>query len=537
MAELDLLIRGGRVVDGTGNPWHRADVAIKDGRIAALGRLDAAAARRTLEAADLVVCPGFIDLHTHSDIPLLLDGEMHSKVRQGVTLDVIGESATVAPLVGAAGEEYRLEQAQRFGFEVDWTDLAGYFARVVRQGISMNVASGVSPQQVKRAVVGFEQRAATAAELAAMERLTAEAMAQGAVGLTCAWHSGGPEFPDEVVALAGVAARFGGYYGVHLGSEGYALAQELDKALDVGRRAGLPVHIYHLKVRGLRNRGRVDEVVATIEAARRQGVEVTANQYPYTAMQHPWARLMPRWVQDAPRRQIIPRFADRALREQIKRDPEFLQYVDEHGGWGGIVASVLSNPALKRFEGKRVSEIARLRHQADDPAEAVFDLVLEEGAFPYGVYHNMAEEDVRTVMRCPWVAVASDGTALNQQAPGLPHPRSFGTDVRVLGRYVREQRVLGLEDAIRKMTSLPAQVLGLGDRGLLRAGAWADVVAFDPTVVADRATFEDPKQYPVGVEYVLVNGGLVIGRGQHTGARPGRPIMGRGSVTGMPPIG
>lgn len=528
MAAYDVAIRGGRVVDGTGNPWYLADVGIREGRIAAIGRIAPDAAARTIEAGGRVVSPGFIDLHTHSDISLLLDGHAHSKARQGVTLDVLGESASVAPLRGVAAEEYQLDQRHRFGFEVDWTDFAGYFARVERQGVSINVASGVSPQQIRTCVLGFETRPATAAEQQEMERLTAEAMEQGAVGLTCAWHGGGPEYPDEVAGMARVAARYGGYYGVHLGSEGFEIDEELRKALYIGRHARIPVHIYHIKLRGRCNWGRAGQIIAVIEAARREGLEVTANQYSYTAMQHPWSRLMPRWVQDAPRQAILTRFADRDFRERVKCDPEFQQYVEEHGGWDAIVASVLHNPELKPYEGKRASEVARMRGQQDDPAEAAFDLVLAEGNFPHGVYHNMSDEGLRAFMRCLWVAVASDGTALNLEAPGFPHPRSFGTNVRVLGRFVRGEGIVTLEDAVRKMTSLPAQVLRLPDRGLLRPGYWADVVVFDPNRVADRATFEDPKQYPAGVDHVLVNGVPVIDQGEHTGARPGVVVRGRG---------
>ncbi len=271
MSELDLLIRGGRIVDGSGNPWYWGDLGIKDGRIAAIGRVDAPAGR-IIEAGGMAVCPGFTDMHTHSDIAVLVDGDAQSKVRQGVTLDVIGESATVAPLRGAAEEEYKADQRHRFGFEVDWADFEGYFARLKRQGVSINIASGVSPQQIRLAVVGFEKRPATPAELAEMERLTDEAMQQGALGLTCAWHGGGPEFPDEVAAMAEVAARYGGYYGVHIGTEGYEMAEEMEKALYVGREARIPVHIYHIKVRGKGNWGRVGEIIEIIDAARGEGL-------------------------------------------------------------------------------------------------------------------------------------------------------------------------------------------------------------------------------------------------------------------------
>jgi N-acyl-D-amino-acid deacylase len=349
-------------------------------------------------------------------------------------------------------------------------------------------------------------------------------MQQGCVGLTSAWHGGGPEFPDEVVEMARVALRYGGYYGVHLGSEGFEIFEELDKAIYVGRQAKIPVHIYHLKSRSKDDRGRVKQIIEVIEAARRDGLDVTANQYPYTAMQHPWHRLVPRFVQDAPRKEIIPRFDDPDFRTHVRQHPEFVQYITEHGGWENIVMTVAHSPKLKQYEGKTVAQIAAARGQ-EDPVEVCFDVILEEGNFPHGIYHNMAEEDVQTIMRRPWVAVGSDGAALNLDAPGLPHPRSFGTNPRVLGRYVRETGTIELEDAVRKMTSLPAQVLRLPDRGLLREGCWADVVVFDPDRVADRATFEQPKQYPQGIEYVLVNGEVVIDRAEHTGARPGRVVL------------
>ncbi|MDP7107974.1 MAG: amidohydrolase family protein, partial [Roseibacillus sp.] len=251
-----------------------------------------------------------------------------------------------------------------------------------------------------------------------------------------------------------------------------------------------------------------------------------ANQYPYTAMQHPWRRLFPRWVQDAPLSETLPQFKSADFRQRIMADPEFTQYVDEHGGWEGVAAARLDNPDLKPLEGKRIAEIAKIRGK--DPVNTCFDLILEEGVFIHGVHHTMSEEDVKTVMRLPWVSVASDGSALNLKYPGKPHPRSFGTNVRVLGKYVREESVLDLEDAVRKMTSLPAQVLGLKDRGLLRKGCWADIVVLDPDAVIDTATYDNPKQYAKGIHHVLVNGVPVIDGGAHTGARPGRVIYGPG---------
>ena len=526
MAEFDIVIHGGRLIDGTGNPWFYGDLAIKDGKIAHTGKIPPEAGARAISAKGYVVTPGFIDMHTHSDQPVIADGNAESKVRQGVTLDIIGESQTVAPLQGAILEEYRLEHRKRNGIETDWTNFTGYFDSLRRAGASINIASGVSPQQVKRVVCGFEERPASAAEQEKMNRLVAQAMEEGALGLTAAWHAKGPENPEEVVEMAKVAKHYGGYYGVHVGSEGFDMMEELAKTLRIAREAKIPVHVYHLKMRAKANWGRVRQVIAQLEEARREGLDITANQYPYTAMQHPWRRLFPRWVQDAPLNETIARFKDPAFRERVIQDPEFNQYVDEHGGWEGVVAARLDRPALKKFEGMTIAEIAGIREQ--DPVSACFDLIYDEGVFIHGVHHTMSEDDVKAVMRVPWVSIGSDGSALNLKYPGKPHPRSFGTNPRVLGKYTRDEKVLTLEDAVRKMTSMPAQVLGLKDRGQLREGYWGDIVIFDPDRVADTATYENPKQYPKGIDYVLVNGAVVIDNGQHTGARPGKVVYGPG---------
>jgi dihydroorotase/N-acyl-D-amino-acid deacylase len=526
MSLYDIVIHEGMIIDGTGNPWFRGDVAIKNGKIAAIGRINSNEGARAISAKGRVVTPGFIDMHTHSDQPLIADGDAHSKVRQGVTLDIIGESQTVAPLEGPVLEEYRSEHRKRNGIETDWSSFNGYFSRLKTQGIAINVASGVSPQQIKRVVVGFKERPATAQELQRMNQLVAQGMEEGALGLTCAWHAKGPESPEEVVEMAKVARAYGGYYGVHLGSEGFDIMEELDKAIRVGREADIPVHVYHLKMRAKSNWGRVRQVVAQIEEARREGLDISANQYPYTAMQHPWRRLFPRWVQNSPLSETMPQFNKSDFRARVLADPEFEQYVNEHGGWEGVVGARFDTPELKPLEGKTIAEIAQI--QGKDPATACFDLIYAEGGFIHGVHHTMCEDDVRYVLQVPWVSIGSDGSALNLNFPGKPHPRSYGTNVRVLGKYAREERVLTLEDAVRKMTSLPAQVLRLSDRGLLKEGYWADIVIFDPDSVADTATYESPKQYPRGVDYVLVNGAVVIDSGEHTGARPGNVVYGPG---------
>ena len=523
----DIVITNGRLIDGTGNPWFSGDVGIKAGKIVKIGKLDPKSGKRVIDAKGMAVSPGFIDLHTHTDLPALADGNVESKVRQGVTLDVIGESSTVAPLKGVMLEEYKEAAKQRSGVDVDWTTLEGYFRRLGKKGSSMNIASSVSPQQIRKVVVGFEDRPATAAEIDKMVQLTTQAMQEGAVNLSTAFTGGGYKYADEMIAMANVVAKYGGYYGTHIGGEGEQIHEELDKAIRIAEETGIPVHIYHIKVRGKNNFGKVKDVIKKIDAARARGLDITANQYPYTAMQHPWSRLFPTWMQNMPRKEAVAKLKDRAFRDKVKADHEFAEYVSEHGGWEGIVGTVFRKPQNKQFEGKSILAMAKARNQSD-PAETCFDLIVEEETFINGVHHTMSEDDVKFVMQVPWVSIASDGSGLNLKEPGKPHPRSYGTNVRVLGKYVREEKVLTLEDAVRKMTSLPAQTLKLKDRGLLKEGYWADIVVFDPASVSDPATYENPQQYAKGVPFVLVNGAVVIDSGNHTGARPGKVIYGPG---------
>ncbi len=479
MAEFDIVIHGGRLIDGTGNPWFYGDVAIKDGKIVSIGKINPEKGKRAISAKGYVVTPGYIDMHTHSDQPVIADGNAESKVRQGVTLDIIGESQTVAPLEGAILEEYRLEHRKRNGIETDWTTFTGYFNTVKRGGISINVASGVSPQQVKRVVCGFEERPANATEQEKMNRLVAQAMEEGALGLTAAWHAKGPENPGEVVEMAKVAKNYGGYYGVHVGSEGFEMQEELAKTLRIARESQIPVHVYHLKMRAKANWGRIRQVIDQLEEARREGLEITANQYPYTAMQHPWRRLFPRWVQDAPVNETIAQFKNPDFRERVIQDKEFNQYVDEHGGWEGIVAARLDAESLKQYEGMRIAEIAKMRER--DPVSTVFDLIYEEGSFIHGVHHTMNEDDVKTVMRVPWVSIGSDGSALepeiSRQAPPaqLRHQSARARQVHARRKSSYPRRRGAQDDfhagaGARSQRSRPAARRLLGRRGGVRSG-------------------------------------------------------------------
>lgn len=516
----DLLIRGGRIVDGTGNPWYHGDVAIRGDRIVAVGRLADADATRVIDATGLVVAPGFIDLHTHSDFALLSDGTAQSKVRQGVTLDITGESSSAAPRDG-------------LGDDAGFTTFTGYFDRLGEQGISMNLIAHVSYHQVRRVVKGFDESAATPAELERMEALTARSMEEGAWGLVTRFGSGGPQHPEEVMALARVVASYGGNYTSHHGSEGYEQAEEIDFAIRVAEEARIPVHLFHFKIRARDNWGTIGRFVDQIAAARARGLDITANQYPYTAMFHGWSSFFPLWVREGGPEQFAARLRDASLRERIKTDPDFIAWAREHGWWEGIVMASAGTPEHERYLGLPVAEIARLRG-VEDPADVAIDLMAETGGRVSGVFHTMSEEDVRYAMRQPWVAHASDGSAINLDARGLPHPRNYATFPRVLGHYVRDEGVLQLEDAVRKMTSLPAQILGLRDRGQIREGFAADVTVFDPDEVAGTNSFENPKSYPVGIPYVVVNGTLVIEGGEHTGARPGQVILGPGHRADRP---
>ena len=516
----DVLIRGGRIVDGTGNPWFAGDVAIKGGRIAAVGNLAAATAARVIDASGRIVSPGFIDLHTHSDLTLLADGTAQSKVRQGVTLDIMGESTSVAPRDGL-----RDETVTDGGATVtqNWTTFAEYFKRLDAQGVSINAISHVSSEQVRRVVMGYDARAATPAEVERMAALVARSMQEGAWGLVTRFESGGPSHPDEIVALAKVVARYGGNYTSHIGSEGFEQAGEIRFAIRVAEEAKLPVHIFHLKIRARDNWGTVGRYVKMIEDARARGLDITANQYPYTAMNHGWSAFFPVWAREGGPAKFAERLKDPAVRERIKTDKDFITWAKEHGWWEGIVMGRAGSERNRKYEGMRLSEIAKARGDAD-PADTCLTLMADDGGRISGMFHTMSDADVDLVMKQPWVAIASDGSAINLEAAGVPHPRNYSTNVRVLGHYVRDRHILSLEDAVRKMTSLPAQILGVRDRGQVRDGFAADVVVFDPATVGETNSFEKPKSYATGVDYVLVNGVVVIDNGAHTGAKPGRAI-------------
>ena len=518
----DVLIRGGQVLDGTGAGAIRADVGIRGDRIAAVGQLEAPTARRTIDATGLVVAPGFIDLHTHSENPLVADGTAQSKVRQGVTLDITGESTSPAPRDGLKAEAGD-------GQAADWVTFTGYFERLERQGISINTIAHVASEQVRRVVMGYETRAANAQELSRMTQLVARSMEEGAWGLVTRFESGGPAHPDEVLAMARTVAKYGGNYTSHIGSEGFEQTKEIAFAIRVAEEAKIPVHIFHFKIRGKENEGTIGRYIKQIEEARARGLTITANQYPYTAMFHGWSAFFPLWIREGGPQQFAARLKDPAARARLKTDKDFVTWAREHGWWEGIVLARARTEKNRQYEGKTIAQIARMRAE-EDPMETCITLMAEEGGSISGIFHTMAEADVRTVMKLPWVSIASDGSAINLDAPGVPHPRNYSTNARVLGHYARDQKVLTLPEAVRKMTSLPASILGLTDRGQVKAGFAADIAVFDPARVAETNSFDKPKSYAVGVPFVLVNGVVVIDRGQHNGAKPGKALRGPGAA-------
>jgi N-acyl-D-amino-acid deacylase len=535
-AQYDILIVNGHILDGTGSPWYEGSVAIKGGKIAEIGRIANVSAKHTIDAKGLIVAPGFIDLHSHSDFALLADGKAESKIRQGVTTEIIGESASAGPVLGTAipplDKELAAMQLSR-----TWTTLGEYFATLQKHGTAVNIASYVGSGQVRLDVMGNVNRAPTPAELDKMKGLVDQAMRDGAIGI-----SSGLIYPpnafattDELVELAKVAARYGGIYTSHIRDEGDHEPEALREAIEIGEKGGLPVHILHFKMAAKQNWGRIGEMSAIIQAARDRGLDITADQYPYIAGMTGLQMTLPTKYLEGTHQQVIDRLKDSAARDEIRKLVEtgargWENHVQGAGGWHGVMVAAVQKPENKQFEGKRVDEVARI--MGKEAVDALCDLLISEETFPFAIYFEMNEQDVRTAMQEPWLSFGSDGVAVNPDMKfmGRPHPRFYGTFPRVLGVYVREQKVLSLPDAIRKMTSLPAQIAGFSDRGLLRPGMAADVAIFDPETVSDKATFEDPSQYAVGVSYVLVNGTVVIDQGQHTGARPGCVLYGRGKL-------
>jgi dihydroorotase/N-acyl-D-amino-acid deacylase len=529
-ARFDLIFAGGRVVDGTGAPWTRSDVGIVGDRIAAVGELSRATSKRRIDASRLVVSPGFIDMLGQSEYGVIVDNRAASKITQGITTEITGEGRAIAPtnarMIADATETWA-----RYGVTPDWTTLAGYWRAFERARPAINLGTFVGAGGVRDLVMGKEEKTATREEIAAMEAAVAQAMEEGAFGLSTSLAYVPDRFAstDEIIALAKVAARYGGTYITHQRDEGDGIDASLDEVFRVARDAQISTQIYHLKTAGRRNWGRMPAVLRRIEAARGEGLDVSANQYPWAASSNNLDASLPLWVREGGREKLVSRLRDPATRARVRADfpKENPDWSDQPGS--RILITRVLNPALKAYEGRTIAEIARSENK--DPLEVLMDTVIADRANTGRVTFSMSEEDVRAALAHPLVSMGTDSGAKAEDgiySEEKSHPRAWASTARILGRYVRDEKLLTLEEAIRKMTSLPASRMGLTDRGILRPGMAADVVAFDPAIVRDRSTYADPLHYSEGIPYVCVNGQLVVDGGKITEARPGRPLMGPG---------
>ena len=534
-ADFDLIIEHGRIIDGTGAPWVAADIGIRAGRIAVIGPLGKASATQRIDAAGKVVAPGFIDMLGQSELTLLVDPHVPSKLFQGITTEVTGEGESVAP-VNAAIAKARAAQYAHYGLTPDWTDLSGYFARLEKQRIAINFATYVGATTLREMVIGYDRRAATPQETARMRGLAAEAMRQGARGVASSLQYAPAPYADteELVALAQVAGEYGGLYATHMRSEGDAVLASIDETVRIGREAQVPVEIWHLKAAGVANFGLMPEIIAHIERARAGGVEIAANTYAYPAWANDMSAFVPPWAHDGGDAALIERLKSPAARARIAADmraatADWDNEWREIPGPEAVIISTVFNPALHDIQGRTLAEVARAR--GTDPLETLLDILVEDSARTEVAVFGMSEADVALAALQPWVSFCNDSEGTSPDGllgRDFPHPRAYGTFPRVLRKYVREERRLRLEEAIRKFSSLPASRLRLTDRGVIKAGLWADLVVFDPDTITDLATFAAPNQLSVGMQWVLVNGVPVVADGALTQALPGKVLRGPG---------
>jgi N-acyl-D-amino-acid deacylase len=529
----DVLITGGSVLNGEGTPAVRADVGIRGGRIATIGDLQSATATHRIDASGLTVAPGFIDIHNHSDYTILVEPRSESMIRQGVTTMVLGESRSAGPMKPGADEA----RARTDGVTIDWTTLGGYFAKLEQKHMSTNIASYVGEEQVWTYVKGYGQSPATPQELDEMKRLVAAAMEQGAMGLSTALLQPPSSFATtaNLIELAKTAKQHGGIYSSHIRDEGEGVFRAIDEAIQVGKGANIPVDIIHMKIAHKKLWGRANEIIAMVQKARDEGFDIRANVYPYTAGQNNLSSIVPPWAHDGGREKMLERLGDPSARKRMREEvmnglPNWYNhYLATGDGWAGMILVLLNHERNRPFQGKRMSELIAAR--GGHPADVLFDVLLEEGGSVPTVFFHHSEPDMQLIMKQPWTSIGSDGSAVSPDGPTgrtHPHPRYYGTFPRVLGRYVRELKVITLPEAVKKMTSMNADKLGIIDRGRLKEGLAADVTVFDQDRVIDRATFEQPHQFPVGIKYVIVNGVVTVDNEQHTGALAGRVLYGPG---------
>ncbi len=533
--DYDLIIRNGHIIDGTGNPWYAADVAVSGDRLAAIGDLREAHAKREIDAKGRIVAPGFIDMLGQSEVSLLLDNRSLSKLSQGITTEITGEGGSIAP----QNEKTIAPQKpflDHYKLTIDWTTLDGYFRRLEKQGTPLNIGTYVGSAQVREAVIGDDDRAPTPAELGQMKVLVEQAMKDGALGLSSAliYPPNIYAKTDELIALAQVASKYGGLYATHMRSEGASEMPALAEAMRIGREANLPVEIFHLKVSGKPRWGSMKNVVAAIQLARDSGLDIAADMYPYTAGATALASALPPWVADGGVQKLLERLKDPAIRARIKKDlagdhPDWENLFYDCGGASGVLISSVQNPELKQFEGKTVEDVAKSWEKS--PEDTLMDFVLADNAQTGAIYFMASEEDLRIGLSQPWTSIGLDAGEMSLDGPIYEphtHPRAMGSMPRFLGRYVRDEHLLSLEAAIRKITSLPAQREHLESRGLLKPGYFADITIFDPATIIDHATFTKPDQLSDGIDFTIVNGQVEYDHGKLTGATAGRILRGRG---------
>ena len=533
--DYDLLIRNGLVVDGTGRSAYKGDLAIKGDRIVRIGNLKSATAKRVIDARGLVVAPGFIDMLGQSETYVLIDPRVMSKVMMGVTTEITGEGDSIAPFNDRLIKEQE-DFNRRFNLTIDWRTLGEYFKRLEKQGAGVNMGTFVGATQVRAHVMGFDNRAPNAAELTEMKQLVAQAMEDGALGLSTSLQYVPARFAktDEIVELAKVARKYGGIYATHQRSEANALDASLEEVFTIARQAKIPVEIWHLKTAYKKNWGRMPEVLGKISAARAQGLDVTADVYPYIAGSTSLSACLPPWAQEGGGEKMLSRLRDPDLRQRLKKEissdaKDWENIYLGSGGPAGILIGSVVNRELEPLQGKLLGEIATAQNK--DPLDALFDLILADHGQTGAIYFMMSENDLLAAIKSPFVSFCTDSGARAIDGPlsaAKSHPRGWGSYPRILGRYVREQKILTLEKAVEKMTGMPAKRVGLKDRGLLREGMFADIAIFNPETVIDRATFEAPNHYPEGVSFVIVNGQLSVDEGKRTSALAGRPLRGPG---------
>ena len=531
----DILIKNGKVLDGTGNPWYFADLGIRGDRIVAIGKLSNATGKKTIDAAGKIVAPGFIDTLGQSEMALLIDNRALSKLSQGITTEITGEGGSIAPQNEKTISPMR-SVLDHYKLNVDWTTLDGYFRRLEKKGTPLNIGTYVGAAQVREAVIGDDDRPPTSAELDQMKALVEQAMKDGAFGISTAliYPPGHYAKTEELIELAKVAARYGGLYATHMRSEGASEMAALDEAIRIGREASLPVEIFHLKVSGKSRWGSMAKVVEKIQTARDSGLDIRANQYPYVAGGTALASSLPPWVADGGVAKLLERLKDPSVRARIKGEmatdhADWENLFFDCGGGAGILIAGVVNADLKKYNGKTVAEMAKAENKEE--LEALFDFILKDNAQTGALYFMASEEDLITGLKQPWTSIGLDANESPLDGPlyePQSHPRAFGSMPRFLGRYVRDQKLMPLTEALRKITSMPAQREHLVGRGQIQVGYFADITIFDPAAIIDRATYTESTKLSEGIDTVLVNGQIEFEHGSLTGVNAGRALRGQG---------